>query len=198
MANLCSNNMEIFGDEKILDLGKKIKAQNKKIIALFPWFEYSSYDYGLWEDTLLIDSESIVFSYGSKWRPPIQELTSLFLNYPTFTFKNTFEESGMEIFGEIHGENGVLTVHDMTPLEYYTQNDEDFSKQRNFIEKAPYKIFLKNELTNPSNELKYYYLEPLIINRLKTEDLPLFINRKWIDSNAEKLFPSRLKGENDA
>ena len=88
MANICSNTMEITGDEKGIEaLAKKITDQDAELLKLFTWFELTDGDYGLWEDTLQINPGSISFSYGSKWGPPSTEYISLVQTYPRLNFK---------------------------------------------------------------------------------------------------------------
>jgi len=189
--------MEISGDENTLSaLAKKIEDQDKELLELFPWFEITKYDYGLWKDTLSIYPTLISFSYGSKWAPPEKQLYSLVDAYPTLTFKGTFEEPSMEIFGKITGEKGSLCLEYQEPLEYFTEYYENFAEERELIENGPYKDFLNSLLENSYDDYSsiHHYLEPLIVRRLKDEDLPLFINKNWI--TAEKMFQDRFKRVN--
>jgi len=188
MANICTNTMEITGDQKeIAVLAKRITNQDTELLKLFTWFEKTDGDYGLWEDTLQIDSGYIDFSYGSKWGPPKDDFLSLVKKYPRLNFKSRFEEPGSGIYGKMIGEEFIK----MPPLDYYTDYDMDFLEDRLQIENLPYKEFLKYVEEFDVDDWYYCYLIPLIVKRIKRKDLPLFIGKECINNELEK----KLKGE---
>ena len=199
MANLCSNYIEITGNKKdIASLGKKIEEQDTELLSLFYWFTLrNGNDYGMWEDTLAVDSDSIFFGFGSKYAPPLKAIESLAEKYPRLNFNGSYEESGCEVYGKFYGTEGEFTFTDMAPLEYFTEFNEDFAAEREFIEKSSYEDFLKHALEEETNDLDYLwtYLDPLIIDRIKEKDLPLFIDREWYNEDDAEKFTEKLKGK---
>lgn len=185
MANICTNAMEISGDEKeIAVLAKKIEDQDTELLELFTWFEITDGDYGLWNDTLQISSGYIDFSYGSKWGPPKDDFFNLVKKYPRLSFKSRFEEPASIVYGKMIGEEFIK----MSPLDYYTDYDQDFGEERLQIENLPYKEFLKYiEEFDVLDDWYYSFLIPLIVKRIKRKDLPLFIGKEWINNELEKL-----------
>lgn len=191
MANLCSNYLEITGNEKDISIiTKKIEKQNKNLIDIFPWFEFSKYNYGLWKDCFTPAKKSICLSFGSKWNFPFDELQNLVKHYPTLTFEAIYEEPSMEIFGKVHAKNNDYIETRMKPLEYFSEYNEDFATKRECIEELPYDEFLKYTLEfDYEKDFTYPYLIPLIIERIKKEDLSLFVNK----FSQEELFLKKLK-----
>ncbi len=190
MANICSNTMEIAGDEKeIADLAKRIEEQDEELLKLFAWFESVKGDFGLWDDTLQVEPGEIRFSYGSKWTPPEKGYLSLVKKFPRLKFTGTFVEPAMDIFGRMDGEDLI----DMTPLDWYTDYNPEFYEERQRIEKSPYKEFLKYALKFDPEEddddfdyLASYVLVPVIMKRIEEKDLPLFIGLDWCKDELEK------------
>lgn len=198
MANICSNHLSISGNkENIASLTKKIMEQDKELLELFFWFEKTEWDYGMWKDTLNTEPESIDFSFGSKWAFPFDEFNNLVAAYPTLEFEGSYEESAMSIFGKVAASNGIASYTDIEPIDYYTEFNEDFAHERLSIKESRYNKFLKHVLEDENEDLDHlwYYLEPLIIDRLKKEDLPLFINREWRSDDAKEKYLTKLKGK---
>jgi len=200
MANICSCNLHIEGNkETIASLTKKITDQNDQLIELFYWFEKAKNDYGMWEDTFTPEPESINLSFGCKWAFPCDEFENLVKEYPSLEFSGSFEESGCEVYGKVSASEGIAFFTNMTPLDYFTEFNEDFATERNYIEKLSYKEFLKYTLDNnkDENDLDWLwcYLEPFIIDRIERKDLPLFIDREWHSEEDTEKFTTKLKGE---
>lgn len=193
MANLCSNYVAVIGNKKsISKLTKEIKNQDKKLLEIFPWFEFSDYDYGLWEDCFIPLEKHITLSFGSKWSFPFQEFKNLATNYPDLIFNARYEEPGMEIFGTVHAHAGEFDTTEMEPLKYYSEYNGAFAEELDCIETLPYDEFLKYvEKFDEDEDFTFMYLTPLIIERIKKEDLPLFIDK----FSHNKLFTEKLKGE---
>lgn len=195
MANLCSCHLNIYGGRKdIQQLARDIERQNPGLIELFPWFEFTDMDYGLWEDTLAIESKQIGLSFGSKWNFPLEKFQDLVEYFLHLVFEGYYSEPACNIYGEVKVERGVILHNEMSPLDYYTEYDEDFKVEHELLRDSDYESFIRMALkTNYAKTIgpPYYHLEPLIIKRLKTKDLPLFINHQW--ANYENLFKERLK-----
>ena len=198
MANLCSNHMHIEGDkEDIAPLARAIRDQDKELLSIFCWFEFTDADYGLWENTFTPEQESINLSFGSKYRFP-QYFDSLAEKYSRLTFEIYSEEPGMLIYEKITASNGTVHREDLGPMDYYTKMNEDFAHERKYLKEADYKEFLSYVLDDwdaDEIEFVYHFLEKEIIERIETKDLPLFIGKEWLfNDNAISLIENRLKG----
>ena len=199
MANICSNHVHIEGSAKdIAPLREAISNQDPELLGRFCWFAFTNGDYGLWNDCYTPEEESISLSFGSKWSFPGGPFESLVADYPRLSFEVYSEESATELFMKITASDGEAHLTYLTPLEYYTAMNEDFAKERRFVENPDYEEFLRHVLEDEVNDdldHLWTYLDPLIINRIKKKDLPLFIDREWYsEENAEK-FAQKLKGE---
>ena len=195
MANLCTSRVEIHGDPKdIADLSEKISRQDKSLLEKCPHLEYSKYDYGLWEDTFTPESESILFTLGSKWNFPFQDLDNLMDEYPELNIEILSGEPGMDYYKKIIGHDKSYETYDLDPIDYFSEINEEFAEEYNHIQNAPYDEFLKEyvDVSYYNNSLEYAdYLLPLIIKRIKQEDLPLFIANEEITEHPE--FIERIK-----
>ena len=199
MANICSNHMHIEGNkEDIRPLAEAIRDQNPELLELFTWFEFTEGDYGLWEDTFTPEPESINLSFGSKWNFPFDAFNSLVATYPKLNFEAFWEEPGMQVFGKACADNDhdPLSYEILTPLDYYTEMNEDFAHERKCLTEMSYKEFISYVMDDWSdNDLFYGYLEEGIIKRINIKDLPLFIGKEWISENTIGIIESRLKGD---
>lgn len=197
MANLCSVNMTITGPEKELSkFAKKIERKSPALIRLFPWMEKTTYDYGLWKDTYNYDGENINFSFGCQWNFPDNEFGELARKYKKLSFKGTYEEPGMELFGEFSAEEGSISVTDMEGLDYFCLTDPDFAERVKKIRTLRYKRVIRyiqkyfEEKDDDTYNLRY--LEPVMLERIQKKDLPLFIHCEW---DNRETFTKLLKGE---
>ena len=178
MANICSNTLQITGNKEDIALfTKKITEQDKELIKLFTWLEYTDEDYGLWEESLETYSESISFSFGSQWCFPSKFSLGYCASRLLNSAHGSWEEPGMENYGKVSN----CEYTSLTPLEYYTEFNPDFFEERQQIENLPYDKFLGSiEKNDSDDDYIYGYLEPLIIERIEKKDLPLFIEKKWL------------------
>lgn len=198
MANLCSNHMYITGPAEVIqDLARKIRDKDPNLLGLFPWFELTDNDYGLWKDTFIPEEKSINLSFGSKWYFPTGPFDCLVTKYPRLTFVVNSEEPGMEIFQKITASEGMAHTENLSPIDYYTETNEDFASERRTLKEIDYEKF-KDYLLNDWTSDKYFiyeYLEKEIVARIKDKDLPLFIGKEWLNSYTEELISQRLKKE---
>lgn len=199
MANICSCYLHIEGNKDIIaSLTKKITDQDKELIELFDWLEKAENDWGMWEDTFTPEPESINLSFGCKWGFPCNEFENLVAEYPSLEFSGNYEESGCEVYGKVSASNGVAFFTDMEPLGYFTEFNEDFAAEREDIEKLPYDKFLQYVIDDEDTadlDWLWCYLDPLIIDRIKRKDLPLFIDKEWHSEEDTEKFTTKLKGE---
>jgi len=191
MANICTNEMEITGNKKdIATLNTKIDEQDEELLKLFCWFTDGGLsDYGAF--FIQSTDESINVDFCSKWDFPVEALTNLGAAYPRLKFEAFYEEPAMDVFGKISCINGKVTNTFLTPLDYYSEYNEDFQAEREHIENLPYSELLSYTLQD--DEYMYSYLDEIILKRIKDKDLPLFINYKW--EHCEEKFTSRLQGD---
>jgi hypothetical protein len=77
--------------------------------------------------------------------------------------------------------------------QWLEENDEDYYEEKKNIADLPYDKFLKeyskwNDEGELDDEPKYYYLGKDIIDRIKEEDLPLFVNVDWHSDEIAKRY----------
>lgn len=196
MANICSVNMSITGPEKELSkLANKIDKKSPALIRLFPWMEKTTYDYGLWEDTYNYNGESINLSFGCKWNFPDNEFGELARKYKKLSFKGTYEEPSMCIFGEFSAEEGSISITDMEGLDYFCLTNPDFAERVKKIRTLHYKRairYIQKYFEEDDDTYNLWYLEPVMLKRIHKKDLPLFIHCDWTNKEA---FTKVLKGE---
>lgn len=199
MANICSVNMSITGpEEELSKLANKIDKKSPALIRLFPWMEKTTDDYGLWEDTYNYNEKHINFSFGCKWNFPDNEFGELARKYKKLSFKGTYEEPGMCIFGKFSAEEGSIAVTDMEGFDYFCLTDPDFAEMvKKIRDTLPYKKVIRYiqkyfEEKDDDDTYNLRYLESVMLERIQKKDLPLFIHCDWDDV---KTFTETLKGE---
>lgn len=194
MANICSNNVTITGDEKSLKkLRGMINRQDKKLFGkdgICDHLESTSTPgiaYGLETDLPLKGWGAISVFVTSKWGPPEDDFISLSRAFPKLTVEVLYEEPGMSIYGKATFEDGSK-VRDETIAEfdYLMENDVDFGDTVYDIQETPYKEFKKTYIL--STDYKEddsawqrwpHLLEPLIVKRARVKDLPPLINLEY-------------------
>jgi len=190
--------MSIEGSkEEILPLRELIDKQDKDLLALFPWFEFSDGgDYGIWEDCYTPEEESINISFGSKWSFPKDAFDTLVAKFPELVFEVSWEESGMDIYGKGSASEGLAHLEMITGLEYYLENNEDFAHEYKCLKEMPYeefKNYILEDWEEEEIEHPFNFLEEMIVKRLKDRDLPLFLGKEWLSGNTSELIEARLK-----
>lgn len=133
MANICSNSIIIYGKKAQLEaLVKLIENQDKDLIEIFPYIDESRYaDYTIWEDTLTESDDRLSFSFGSKWSPPLDSIKVFcdHLNAILMTSaEGSWEETGCDIYGNWHYEDGNFNYQKIEGVDYYADNQPDFAE----------------------------------------------------------------------
>lgn len=195
MANVCYCHLDVTG-ASVNRLRKMIKTKSKKLDKIFTWLLPGPH-YGLIQDIIeeIPDEGDLNLEFTCKWRPPLDELVDLSIEFPDCTFDLRYEESGMDIYGTVSYSKGEQTQSTEMDKETFLSNfDEDFAEALNKIEDSPYEEFL-TLLEDIEPQQGDYLLEAHYLKRLKDEDLPLFINHEWLNSYNRDLYLKRLKGE---
>ncbi len=109
--------------------------------------------------------------------------------FPNLEFKDSWREEG-GFAGNFIVYNGNVTEEDVEEHDWLLEHDSAYSNEYEFITKGDYKKVLKNFIKK--DELCWSSLNPFLLDRLKDEDLPLFIEFEW--HNTRSWFENRLKG----
>ncbi len=193
MAHVCTNTLRIYGErEKIVAFYKKIEAQDD--LEIFKYFIITD-GYDLYE--LECYHDSIYVEFGSKDKFPFESFQNLVKEYPFFEFTGHFEESNNKYFGEVQGIEGVVTSTNLKGLDFYSKYDEEFDTLHFSVLNTPHEKlheFAMDDKSGWDSDWRYIeYLEPILINRIKQEDLPLFLD--CFSEEGKLLLQKRLKGE---
>ena len=203
MANICSNCLEVSGDAgSIKTLLQLIKSQEKEFVDQFFFLEKGQY-YGIVDDSLETQPpyDYINLSTTTKWGPPLEALEALSAKFPDLTFKIDWEEPSCEVFGEATYNNGKGEVTDKTALEYYIDANDDMGLEYNRIHNSSPEDLLKELLENElegmtADDYPMNLLQPMIVAKIKHEDLPLIINMEW-NEEATRLISERMSHGTD-
>lgn len=196
MANICSNKLTITGEEPSLEaLLKRLKEQDPALLVIVPNFTIcSTSDYCIFDiSNIEFEYDDISFPFGSKHACPLDSIATLSTEYPDLTFNVVYEESGTETYGEAYITNGSCNDTSLTELEYLEKHNDNYVIEHTALWEKNYESFVK-EYTHGNffDEHPYSYLDRDVLKRIKDEDLGLFINREWNDSQAASEFKQRL------
>ena len=135
-------------------------------------------------------------SFDTAWSPPCQWLETTARLFPSLKFTLWYGEGGAGFWGKCNfwTEEGV-TEHEETELSEHDWNmewDADYREEYEHITEGDYQEVLE-DYTEEGAELNYSCLAPFLLERIKKDDLPLFLNFEWYGE--EDTFEKLLKGE---
>jgi hypothetical protein len=201
MSNICECYLTITGDYKDLEvLYNRLMDQDPTILETVPNFRINpKSDYCISSKDFIIlkpKPNRMTISFCGRNLPPLEELSDLSSEYPELNFHLIYEEPGNEIFGEATISDGGYYNNEMEERAFMEAHNGGYKEERKSILELPYDEFVK-EYTHGKffEEHPYGWLDLDIVNRIKDKDLPLFINRQWMDSDAERIFKARLAGD---
>lgn len=207
MSNLCSNYVTVTGDKIAIDelvtrigqvgqLSRKDLTEDNWLLCDAPTLHC---DYGLCNYQRNGDDE-ITLTICSRNAEPRRELLALSLLHPTLTLVTVYDEPACEVYGRLEITGGsIVEDQEYTEEEYLELYDEDYKTEKKRIAELPYKDFLEEYTEwDVNDDTKYTSLGKDIINRIKDEDLPLFINVDWYRSSIEKEFKNRFSPSQEA
>ena len=197
MSNICEVYLRIEGSQDDLVTFKRlIETNDASIEGHVPYFNIDQSNvYCVFDMTLFDGYLSIVAC--APWNPDQPGIQALSKNLHSLLFKVHYSEPGCQLFGTFQIEDGcILEEEELSELDYLSRYNDEFRKEKERIETISYDEFI----TEYSKEEVYVQhpdclLEILIINRIKDDDLPLFINSKWMDKEAEKEYKRRFTGD---
>lgn len=197
MANVCTNYMHMKGDPRRMDrLQKRLESQDKRLLKLFPWFE-KDLSYGMY--SLFRQNEATVIVYfTSKWRAPVDEIERL---SKAFGLEITcrYEEPGNRVYGRVCYDHGEMTEDRSYDEESWLEEEnEDFRECKREIQEGSYENFIRDykegiDWEDIGGSPQWSILEKYIVERIKDEDLPLFINTPWMSSEAQRMYSARFE-----
>lgn len=199
MANICSNTMTISGNKlQVQDLRNRLNIQDKDLLDACSHLEKTGgkIAYGLETDLPLPECDSITLYISSKWGPPIDDFEGLVKMYPGLIIEVVYNEPGNLVYGKvIYSEGEKVEDTRYSEEEYLDLYDEEFNDEVENIEDTDYEEFKETYINSDDYYEEYiweragYILEPKLIARTKTEDLPLLMGRlRW----AEEPYKERL------
>jgi len=203
MANICSNYIEISGDQTQLNqLRKRIKEQDESLLEDIYFLKQGDF-YGLVQDSSEIDDEGdIELDCTSKWSPPEEALSKLSALYPLLCIKVRYQEPACDAYGTLEYQDGKCILD--TPMDqesYLEEYDETYKELIKDIAESDYKDFtFRYMLTmvdlqdNPETFDYPNLLERKILERVKDEDLPLLVGYTWFSKVNQTEFEKRIKG----
>lgn len=197
MANICTNFITISGDEEQLEaLLKRLLEQEPSLLETIPNFEIAETDFSIYnEGDIDYEGDSdIQIRFGSKWNCPVNDIASLSIEYPELQFNIHYEECGCANYGEIQIWDGSIAKTELNERQYCEKYNEEYKEQLEQITSSTYEDFLKDYSHGGFDEYPYSYLDRNIVDRIKDTDLPLFINRQWMDPKARETYKLRLSG----
>jgi len=172
------------------------------------------------EDDTADDQErgSITYGFDTAWGPASDWFEAVVALFPKLSFEIKYQECGCDIYGVATGEEGSVSVKDMTKEEYLIEWNEEYTgyieeiKNMSTDELVKYFSGVKDfnaclqddEEWNEELSEKYDWgdmydfqsLDKYIVEKIDVKDLPLFMNVEWASDEAIVLFKERLsKGE---
>lgn len=187
MANPCNNLVTITGDARQIEaLRKRINDQDPTLTRedLCSHLDSSKeWGYGLDNDLPLPEAFNLSLHITSKWCPPWEEFERLSKEYPLLTIEVVYEEHSMRLFGKAIIEGGKQVLDErISELDYYTEYDKEFSDELKVIKELDYETFKNEYILNQEYRGSYtwlskgHLLEPILLKRVKDNDLPLLID----------------------
>jgi hypothetical protein len=185
---LGNTNSPAQSDEELLlqaELTKKYGAGNWYTWNIKFWgTKWNAYD----TEELETIENGIQLRFNTAWSPPDSWLISSAKQYPTLKFKDYYiNEGGGAGLIHLHIAEGIETVEQIKKHDWKMKFDKNYREEYLSIINDDYQKVI--EKYQKQNEVTYS-LEEFFLNRIKNEDLPLFIKFNWND--IEK-FEQRLK-----
>ena len=121
MPNWCANNITIKGETETLQLLKDnnfsfdfIRPQPESQKTDERWYEWRLENWGTkWDihspDIKLEDNHTLVVTGDTAWSPPLEILRYATKRFPDIEINITYEEEGMDFFGEADFAKGKVT-----------------------------------------------------------------------------------------
>ena len=196
MANICSNHLEVTGDQEQLEaLHKSLIDQDPALLKTVPNFTISnSCDYSINSgEYITFNDDVLCIDFGSKWNSPLDEIEELSNQYPDLVFEINFEECGNEVFGKAFIKNGSSDITEMEEIPYLEEFNSLYIMELEDLNNCTYEQFLeKYTHDNFFIEHPFGYIDRCVVARIEKKDLPKFINRQWFDEKAENEYKRRL------
>jgi L-rhamnose mutarotase len=112
--------------------------------------------------------------------------------FPKLTFTNAAKDEGGYFFNEIIYKNGdTLESNEYNEHDWHMNFEPEYAKLYKRLFESDYTESIKSILEE--NSIEEYSLEKKLVDYIKDEDTPLFINFNWEDEQAHKNYVERLK-----
>lgn len=176
--------------EKSAELIKKYGADN--------WYTYNINNWGTkWNAYDVSDikkiNDGLQYKFDTAWSPPSAWLEKTSQQYPTLEFENNYLSEGGEcgritasINGTYHKENNAV--------DWKLSYDESFKEQYEMIKEGPYEEVMQRYQNE--EEIDDSDFSEILLDRIKNEDLPLFMNFDWWKNEVKEKYKERVRNAN--
>jgi hypothetical protein len=183
-------------EEQIAELYDKLENQDPKLLKQLPMLtdaESGKVEFGM-HSLVCKDDTTLYITQSCKWHPKIEDYIDLNDLFDTLRIKVAYEEGANNVYGEFLVEGGSCQESvELTEEQWREGHDEDYQAELKRIQELPYEEFLEEYSDwDCTEEPQYVYLEKKILERIKDEDLPLFVNVEWRDEDVEQAYKNRF------
>lgn len=185
IRNTVSGSLTPEQEKRQAALKKKYGASDWYGWALTNWgTKWGAYEVGEVED---IDG-GIRYRFNTAWSPPLEWLLTTSEQFPSLEFSDSYIDEGGGA-GRIWVSNEDYTSEEQSEHGWRMEHDEMYAEEYEFIVRGDYEKVRDEYLER--NECDRYFFEGKLLERIKNEDLPLFLNFSWYYCSDE--FEERCK-----
>lgn len=172
---------------------EKRQAALKKKYGHADWYNWSIANWGTkWGAYSIGEVEDIDYGiryrFDTAWAPPVEWLVTTSAQFPRLTFTDCWKDEGGGA-GRLDVQEGDYTETEMSDHDWMMEHDEGYAEEYEFLVNGDYEKVRDEYLER--NECDRYVFEEKLLERLRNEDLPLFINFAWYNCSDE--FEERCK-----
>lgn len=161
------------------------------------WYDWNTSNWGTkWNAYSVSDVEEIEgglrYKFDTAWSPPTGWLDKTAQLFPSLKFVDTFiNEGGGAGRITIHVDEGIEEEEELEDIEWKLEYNEDFREKYNLIKEGNYEEII--EYWKDMDEIEDSDLAKPLLDRIKDEDLPIFLNFEWYHDGVEEEYKERLK-----
>lgn len=155
---------------------------NRKKYGSADWYGWATANWGTkWGAYSVFEVEDIDggirYRFNTAWSAPVTWLEKTSEQFPELEFTNTWKSEGGGA-GRLIVQAGDAYENEMSEHDFDLEFDEYYRDEYEFINDGPYEEVRDKFMEQ--NECQYYSLEKYLLERIKNEDLPLFLNFEWV------------------
>lgn len=174
---------------------EKIQAEYEKKFGAGNWYDWSckfwGTKWGAYDSELSQDEDGfLLYSFNTAWSPPAEWIEATSRLFPKLRFKDTWHDEGGPA-GFFWMKNGKGHNKELSEHEFLMMTDVDYEGEYECITKGNYAQVIKDYASEGA--LNYSQLGDTLLERIKPEDLPLFVNFEWDYEETREKFAARMK-----